>query len=629
MRKSPSPRSLPTWNSMIRSSVTTRRFLESLFIYSSMRRAGLCGDNFTIPLVAKACAKLNCLRDGSKVHAHSILIGCEWDVFVQTSLVDMYSKCSAAVEARRMFDAMPIRNLVSWNCMISSYGRRETLVNTSFELLGRMRALGLKPNLSTFLGLVSGCGGSSGWVLPQGSSLHGYRIKLGLDAELCFSNSLIGMYMNCGSVDAALALFESMEERSAVSWTSVIGGYARAGDCSNALKSFNEMRRCDDDVVGLDTVSYLNLISACALSGSSSQVGAAHALTVKSGCGGQSCITNFLLNSYSRCQDLSSAEMVFNWTPEKDVCSWSSMIVGYAQNGCPSQALSTFGKMLSVGTQPNEVTITTMLSACADFGALYVGQKIDAYVKATSKKLESDRRVQTSLIHMYCRCGCVEKAREIFHSARCKDLAMWTCMISGYAAHGMGREALDLYVEMKRQGKIDVDALVFTGILSACGHSGLIEEGLAFFRSMQEDLHIDPSLEHHLCLVDMLCRGGQLDAALEAIQRMPSQVQTRGWSPFLSACRSHVPGSHLKEFGGAGTLSAAHHMQLQSCGDYVLVAQTYASLGRWKDATAIRRLMEEKGFVKQPGWSRRMESSICEARPPNTQGVSDQGAVPL
>uniref|UniRef100_A0A1D1Z0J7 Pentatricopeptide repeat-containing protein At5g39350 n=1 Tax=Anthurium amnicola TaxID=1678845 RepID=A0A1D1Z0J7_9ARAE len=593
----PSMHSLSMWNSMIQASVRDGLFSESLNLYCSMVSSGLHGDKFTFPFVAKACAKMKLLRDGSKVHAHSILMGYEGDIFVQTSLMDMYSKCSALRESRRLFDEMPTRSLVSWNSMIGGYGRG-SLINASFELLGQMRGLGLRPNASTFVGLISGCSSPSGWALPQGLSLHCYGIKLGLSTELCISNLLISMYMCCGLVDTALSLFELLEERSTVSWTTIIGGYVRLGDHRKALETFNRMRLCD---IGLDAVSLVNLTSACSLSGSLPQASSAHALMIKSGCVGKSSTSNSLLNSYAKCHDLISARKVFDFIPEKDIFSWTSMLAGYVHNGCANRALGLFEKLLMEDIEPSEVTVTTILSACADFGSLDMGQKVEAYVK--SNKLELSCRVQTSLINMYCKCGSIERAREIFHLAPHKDVALWSCMINGYAMHGMGREALTLYEEMKRQGEIVPDAIVFTSILSACCHSGLIEEGFKFFSSMQDDFHIDPSIEHYFGLVDMLSRGGQLDIALNVIQKLPTKVQTQVWSPFLSAYRSHC-GLHLKDFGGENL----PYMRPQNCGNYILMSHTFASFGKWKDAMEIRRLMDERGFVKKPGLSK-LESS--------------------
>ncbi|KAJ8622420.1 hypothetical protein MRB53_030949 [Persea americana] len=113
-----------------------------------MLKAGLRGDSFTFPFVAKACAKLNLLMDGKKIHAHTFLLGFQHDVFVQTAImIDMYSKCADLASSRQMFEEMPTRSLVSWNSMISTYSRHFQ-IDESLGLFKEMRVHGFEPNSS-------------------------------------------------------------------------------------------------------------------------------------------------------------------------------------------------------------------------------------------------------------------------------------------------------------------------------------------------------------------------------------------------------------------------------------------------------------------------------------------------
>lgn len=576
---------------MIQTSTRNGFFAESLDIYSSMLRAGVRGDNFTFPSVAKACAKLNSLRVGKKIHAHVFLLGFQHDVFVQTALMDMYSKCSDLAASRRLFEEMPVRSLVSWNSMISAYSKHFQ-IDESLRLFKEMRFLDFEPNSSTFVSIVSGCCGSS-WVLRKGVSVQCCTIKLGLDSDLLLSNSIMSMYVRFDLVTRARALFDLMDEKSNVSWTTIIGGYVKLHDFGEAFNLLDQMRHRQ---IGLDSITFVNLIYGCAEVGTLSLGSSLHTLILKYGCDHKDIIANSLVSMYVKCGDPVAARRTFDSMRQKSVMLWTSMIGGYVRCGLEKEALTLFQSLLKTTVKPNEVTIATALSACADSGSLSMGEKIEEY--ANFNGFQSDLRVQTSLIHMYCKCGCIEKAREIFDRVSDKDLAVWSSMINGYAMHGKGEEALSLFEKMRREEQIKPDAIVFTGVLLACSHSGLVEDGLKYFVSMQRDFNIEPSTEHYSCLVDLLGRAGYLSLALKTIQEMPIKAQIRASVPLLSACRTHHR-IQLGEFVAKRLFS----MEPRSAGNYILMANIYASAGMWMEAAEMRGLIDNRGLVKEPGWS--------------------------
>ncbi|KAF5180243.1 Pentatricopeptide repeat [Thalictrum thalictroides] len=579
------------WNSKIKACVDNGLFSESLGIYSSMLHSGLyIGDNFTFPLLLKACSKLSSLWDGQIIHAHALLSGFQSHVHVQTSLLNMYSKCSAtSSSSRRLFDEMPLPTLVSWNAIISVYCTRNHS-HESFLLFRRMRLLGFHPNSSTLVSLLSAC--KSG--LLRGSSIHCHGIKLGLTCDLILLNSIITLYLHFHQLDAARNLFNSMDQRSIVTWTALIGGYVYAGDVAQAFNLFNQMRH---QLLTFDSVVFINLISGCARAAILLIASSVHAQTVKMGFDHKDSIQNSLVNMYTKCGDPISARRIFDYVNEKSVLLWTSMISGYAQFGNPGEALKLFKQLSETSTKPNRVTFATVLSACADLGSLALGEEIEEYVRLSG--LELDLQIQTSLIHMYCKCGSIERAKGIFDRALDKDLAMWSSMLNGYAIHGMGEEALNLFHNLKRQENFKPDAVVFMGVLSACSHSGLVEDGLKYFQSMQRDFGIKPSTEHYSALVDLLGRAGYLKLALKTIQEMPVQAQTQVWVPLLSACRAHR-NVQLGEFVAKKLVDVAP----QNMNNYILMANIYASVGKWKEAARLRSLMEGRGLVKEPAWSR-------------------------
>ncbi|XP_022733357.1 pentatricopeptide repeat-containing protein At3g12770-like [Durio zibethinus] len=578
------------FNLKIRSSTNNGHFADTLKIYSLMLQSThIHGNTFTFPLLFKACAALSSLRDGKKLHAHVLQLGFQQDIFVQTSLLDMYSKCSDLGSARNVFDEMLTRNVISWNTMISAYCRGVRGAE-AIRLLKEMRVLGFEQSASTFIGIFAACTN-----LQLGLSMHCCVFKLGLlECEIPLANSVMNMYVKFGLVDGARSVFDTMDEGSILSWTIIIGGYVNVGNVGEAFNLFNKMRQVEG--VSQDMVMFIKIISGCVQAGNLLLASSVHSLVLKSGYDGEDLMDNLVLNMYAKCGDIVSARRVFEMVQEKCVFLWTSMIAAHTQHGYPAEALDLFNRLLRTGLKPNEATIASILSACADLGSLSVGKEIERYVKLNG--LASNRQVQTSLIHMFCKCGSIEKAEEVFARVLNRDLAIWSSMINGYAIHGMGNEALKLFHQMQISEIFSLDHVVFTSILLACSHSGLVEDGLKYFKSMKNDYGIEPGIEHYTCLVDLLGRAGHFDLALKTIQEMPVQVQPQVWGPLLSACRKYR-NVELGKYIARKLLD----LNPGNISNYVLMANIYTSGGKWKEAAATRSMMRNRGLVKEPGWS--------------------------
>lgn len=495
--------------------------------------------------------------------------------------------------SRQLFDEMPIRSLVSWNSMISAYSR-DSRVNDAFMLLKEMWVHGLRPSSSTFVSILSGCCSPAYRSdFSQGLSIHSCAIKLGLtNSEIPLANSLVNMYLHFGNVDRARFIFVNMGKKSLISWTTIIGGYIQVGDVCEAFSLFNQMRKTG---LSLDSVMFVILVSGCGQGRNVLLASSVHSLILKSGYDNEEPLNNLLVTMYANCDDLMSARTIFNMAHEKSIFLWTSMIGGYTHLGYPTEALKLFYQLLWSATRPSGATVAIILSACADFGSLSLGKEIEEYILMNG--LESDTQVQTSLIHMFCRCGSIDKAREVFERVSNKDLAVWSSMISGYATHGMGQDALSLFHEMQSLGVIP-DSIVYTSVLMACSHSGLVEDGLKYFHSMRKDFGIKPTSEHYTSLVDLLGRAGQLNMALRIIQEMPIQLQAPAWGSLLSACKTYC-NIELGEFVAKRLVD----LNPESASNCVLMANLYTSVGKWKEAAMARRLIKEQQLVKERGWS--------------------------
>ncbi|RYR06961.1 hypothetical protein Ahy_B05g074280 [Arachis hypogaea] len=569
-------------NLMIRDSTNNGFYTETLNIYTSMvSHTGGHGNTFTYPLLLKACANLGSMIHGTMIHGHILRLGFQDDLFVQTALVGMYAKCTYVECARHVFDGMAHRSVVSWNSMISAYSRG-FFMDAAFSLLKDMWVLGFEPSSPTFVSILSGCSDSdsdsfSFWW--QGMSIHCCLIKLGLVySQVTLANALMGMYVHFSQMEEARKVFDLMDEKSIISWTTIMGGYVK------------------HQSTGIDFIVFLILISGCIQVGDLLLASSVQAFVLKCGCDKEEFIENLLIIMYAKCSDLASARRIFDLIIKKSIFSWTSMIAGYAHSDHPLEALHLFRRLVRTDFRPDGPTVATVISACADIRSISIAQKMEDYISLNG--LEFDLQVQTSLIHLYSKCGSIKKAQEVFEKVADKDLTVWSSMINSYAIHGMGKEAIDLFRKMTTTEGIIPYAIVYTSVLLACSHAGLVEDGLKYFISMQKDFGITPKIEHCTCLVDLLGRVGRLDLALDTIQGMPLEAQVQAWAPLLSACRIH---GNVE----LGEIAAVKLLELSpgSSGNYVLMANLHTSFGKWKEAHAMRKLIDGKGLVKECGWS--------------------------
>ncbi|XP_062223348.1 pentatricopeptide repeat-containing protein At3g12770-like [Phragmites australis] len=581
------------WNRLIQLAAAKGSYADCLRLYAgSLLATGLRGDASTFPSLTKSCAALRLPRLGRAIHARAYLAGAtvSCDAFVRTSLVDMYAKCGYLPDARRLFDETPRRTLVAWNCMVSAYGR-SSQVDEAVAMFNAMRHAGVRPSGSTLVGVLSGCADSVS-ARSLGVCIYGYSVKSGLDADLLVSNSVLTMLVRAGQTDVARSLFDRVEKKSVVTWSAMASGYLQMRDFVEVFELFSRMRRTEQN---MDSVVLVNLITAAVLFGNLLVAKGVHALVTKCGFECQEDLAASLVNLYGKCGDLLAAREVFDSVHSKNVVLWTSMLNVYVECGYPDKALAMFDAMLHSNVEPNKATVIAVLAACADLGSANLGETVYEYVIAMG--LQSDLQVSTEFIDMYCKCGRIQRARKLFNGVTNRDLTVWSAMINGYACNGEGSEAVVLFNQMQNEG-VRPDAIVYTHVLTACNHSGLIDEGLHCFHSMTVEYGIEPSIEHYMCMVDLLCKAGHLSSAIKFFKQMPVQMRKKVLAPLISAHSAHCADSS-KEFVSEELLN----LDSQNSGHCVLISNMLSCLGKWKKARSHRMLISKQGLVKEPGWS--------------------------
>lgn len=308
---------------------------------------------------------------------------------------------------------------------------------------------------------------------------------------------------------------------------------------------------------------------------------------------------NAMIAGYMNAGSFDLAQQLFDEMPNRNIVSWTSMISGYAQNGLADRALVLFDKMRRDDSEvkPNWVTLVSVLPACAHSAALEKGESIHSYAAALGFDLHPT--VQIALITMYAKCGSLAKARNCFDRIRKnhKGLVSYNAMIAAYASHGRGIDATSLFEEMIRLG-IWPDSITFTGLLSGCSHSGLLDQGLSYFDSMRTVYKVEPRSEHYACVVDLLGRVGRLVQAMNLINSMEIEASPSVWGALLSACRTYK-NLEIAEVAAKKLFI----LEPENCGNYVVLSNMYAEAGRWEELNKLRAYLKNTGFRKSPGCS--------------------------
>ncbi|KAK6920875.1 Pentatricopeptide repeat [Dillenia turbinata] len=385
-------------------------------------------------------------------------------------------------------------------------------------------------------------------------------------------------------------IFTQIENPSPFQYNAMI----KASSPSNGFNLFLEMQRKG---VKIDALTASFVLKLCIKLKSLMGGLQIHSRILRNGFQSDNRLMTCLMDLYSNCGKCDEVCKVFDEMHVRDTVAWNALISCYIGNGRTRDALSVFDSMqgLPSGEEPDDVTCLLVLQACGNLNALDFGEKIHEYIY--EKGYANALKIQNSLISMYSRCDSLEKAYGVFKVMPNKNVVSWGAMISGLAINGYGREALEAFNEMLNMG-VSPDDKIFTGVLTACSHGRLVDEGLMFFKRMREEFQIVPNIHHYGCMVDLLARAGLLDKAYEFIMSMDIEPDPEIWRTLLGACRIH------RDFDlGEHVIEKLVELKAQQAGDYVLLLNIYSSLGNWEKVMELRRFMKERGIVTTPGSS--------------------------
>ncbi|XP_022882555.1 pentatricopeptide repeat-containing protein At4g13650 [Olea europaea var. sylvestris] len=562
---------------------------KSLHLFEKMQSECLKPDSVTVASLLSACTSFGALHKGTQLHSYAIKAGMCSDIIIEGSLLDLYVKCSDVKTSREFFLSTQMDNVVLWNVMLVAYGQMGDL-HESFHVFSQMLIRGLEPNQYTYPSILRTC--TSVGALYLGEQLHNQVIKTGFHSNVYVGSVLIDMYAKHGKLDSAMKIFRRLDEEDVVSWTAMLSGYAQHDLFMEALKMFQEMQ---DHRIRSDNIGLASAISACAGIQAFNQGRQIHAQSIVSGYSLDLSVGNALVTFYSKCGNMQYTYSAFDKIYAKDDISWNGLISGLAQSGQYEEALKVFCRMIQGGKEANVYTYGSVISASANTTNIKQGKQIHARIINTGYDTEIE--VSNALITLYAKCGSLDNAWRVFFEMPLKNEVSWNAMITGYSQHGYGSKAIELFEDMKKM-RVMPTHITYVGVLTACSHVGLVEEGFTYFKSMKEEHGLVPKPEHYACVVDILGRAGQVRRAREFVDSMPTDPDAMVWRTLLSACTVHK-NMEIGEFAAKNLLK----LEPKDSATYVLLSNMYANAGKWGGRDCTRQLMKYRGVKKEPGRS--------------------------
>ncbi|KAB2596094.1 pentatricopeptide repeat-containing protein [Pyrus ussuriensis x Pyrus communis] len=653
------------WNSMIRAYTRAKQYSEARKMYNSMVEQGVEPDKYTFNFFLKACTSALDFEDGVLVHREVARKRLDSDVFIGTSLIDMYCKMGDLESAREGY--------ASNGCFVEVLELFDWIKgeNTTMNKVSIISALLAATKMRD---------------LEKGKVIHFCASQQELNADVSVATSIMTMYAKCGEIEKAKQIFEGLGKRDLVSWAALLSACVQSGYPEAALSLFRDEQ---NEILKPGGITLISVLLACAELSYLKLGMSMHCYALKANIASDISFGTALVSMYAKCGIFTSALTLFNRMPCKDIVTWNALINAYTQIGDACHAIDMFRELWLSGITPDAGTLVGIISACSilsdlDQGTCIHGQIIkngcehdvavknalismyckcnvvswnammSGYVQAGyareaisafhQMKLENVRPnlvtfvcilpavaylaapregmafhsciiqmgflsntvVGNSLIDMYAKCGQLNYSEKCFNEMEHKDKVSWNAMLAAYAVHGQGVDAVALF-SLMQESSVQVDSVSFISVLSACRHAGLVQEGRSIFQVMHEKHCLEPELEHYACMVDLLGRAGLCDEALNLINTMPMEPDAGVWGALLGACRVH---SNVE----LGEIALSHLVKLEprNAANYIVLSDIHAHSARWGDSGKTRSMMSDSGLKRTPGcsWIAKMRNRI-------------------
>jgi pentatricopeptide repeat protein len=468
-----------SWNTLIAGYSSQGSPGLALGAFRDARRDGAVAvDRFTYAAALAACGGARDGRTGRAAHGLAVASGLARTAFVTNSVIDMYAKCGMVDEVRLVFDRAEERDGTSWNLLLSAYVRMgwpEVAVN----VLVWMHRSGVKLDAFALGGILKACSeleDSEGVRMM----LHGCVVKVGLDLDYFVGSAMVDMYAKNGGLEKAIKVFDCIPGQNVVIYNAMIAGFARLGNepCTEtrieALRLYANLlqRRMRPS-----KFTFKSVLEVCNLTNAVRCGRQIHSHVILCGFEDDEFIGNALINLYAKGRLVDDCLRCFNRTPKREIFTWTSMITAFVQDEHPDKALDLFKELRYLEKEPDQFTMSSVMTACAALSVPITCEQIHCY--AVKSGFDQFTRCGNSQIEMYRCTGDIKAANKSFEKISCLDTFSWSQMILSYAVHGHEREALLLFKKMEDCGVMK-NEFAFLAILVACSHQRLIDEGFWF-----------------------------------------------------------------------------------------------------------------------------------------------------
>lgn len=617
-----------SWNAMIAGFAESKFIRGAIDIFKKMVKEKVEPNYATLVNILPLCGAVGSnvgIQLGTMIHGY-VLQRSELaeNSQVLNVLISFYFRVGHLQKVDVLFRSMLSRDLVSWNTIIAGYAGNDEWVK-ALDVFTKLLHLGtLEPNYVTLVSVLPACANLCAFEV--GKEIHGYILRRSsLSENTGVGNALINVYAKCNDVYTAHKVFLAIRNKDLVSWNTMLDALAE----TNYPSLFVTLFHCMIEGLRPDSITIFSLLRFSAGSFCLQKVKETHCYVIKSSLlsgDAEPALVNSIIDGYAKCgsmkyayntfQNLSGkintvssdslvsgyvmsgsykdAFGIFDKNPETGITTCNLMIKLYAENDLPGEALNLFRKLHTQGMKPNAISIMSILPICSKMASVHQLKQCHGYA---IRSHFDNLHVIGALLDLYSKCGSLCNAQKLFHSIPEKDLVIFTSMVGGYAMHGMGEEAVRVFYDMCDLG-IDPDPVIITSVLSACSHSGQIDEGWKIFNSIEKVHAMKPTMEHYSCIIDLFARMGRVRDAYSFATSMPVQPTPNIWGTLLGACKTYNEVE-------LGRLVADRLFELEedNIGNYIVMSNLYAADSRWDEVMEMRKLMRSRDLKKPAGCS--------------------------
>ncbi|XP_076893205.1 putative pentatricopeptide repeat-containing protein At3g01580 [Bidens hawaiensis] len=527
------PEQLPSDSSVLVGYFKAGEFNKVLRVYLNykQRKIGIHGSAFTFSL--KSCVQLCRHELGKAIHVDVLKLGLNTDRFVGSSLVGFYSMCNDMVGAHKVFDEITERDIVAYTSLITGYTKTDDhrAVYEAFNVAQRMQADDVEPNRVTLVMLLQAA--SKLRLLNYGDMIHTYAVRRGIGCfDEVLKTSLMDMYVKCGELHKAAAVFNQISIKTTACWNVMIDGHLKSCRPFEALNLFSLMAQGHK----FDLISLANGILSCANLGLLRVGKSIHGYMFRIGVQLDVVTNTALIDMYSKCNSCDKAKNIFDIMKDKDVISFNVMMAGYLQNDYPREVIKSFDNMRRSGLTENEATVLTIVSAFSDLKDIRHGRSIHGFV--ISRGFESKTDIANQIMYMYVKCDYIDYARRVFDDIKHKDLVSWTSMMKGYENLGHANEVITLFYKMVNSGKQpNPDLVTLTCLLQAFSRLGCV--------SQIKEIHchvIRVSMKNEITIMNSLLTNYSKCGMYKTSRDLFGQMGTKclaSWNTMIAASGMH------------------------------------------------------------------------------------------